>query len=400
MTSVHDPTAELSQLLARPITSSGFGPPPQNLPADAIRLVGGVPADEALPIEEFARAFATVFADRATGAAALQYSASHGIAPLRTWIAEREGADASDVVVTNGALHGLSLIFAALLDPGDLVAVESPTFPVALRVLDHYGARLLPVRTTDSGLDLDGFELELRAGNVPKIFYVIPDFQNPTGTTLPAADRTRLVELAEHFGFVLVSDNPYRELRFRGEPIDDLSLDSDRVAHVNTFSKTLGPGLRSGWTVSAPWLRDAQLRLRSNVDQHASLVTQSAIVELVREPGVFDGIVERAQSLYRHRADTLASALTAELGDKISIPEAEGGIFAWATFTDPDIDLAGVRAAANTLGVEFSLGRYFDPARSGLYANSIRLGFSNRTPEDLILGAGRIAHGYAGAPFR
>ncbi|MGC0366667.1 DNA-binding transcriptional MocR family regulator/GNAT superfamily N-acetyltransferase [Rhodococcus sp. 27YEA15] len=391
MTSVDDPTTALSQLITRKITSPGFGPAAVDLPPSAIRLLGGVPADEALPGAELARAYAHVLSDGARSIAALQYSSAQGIEPLRGWIAAHEGADASNVTVTNGALHGLSLVFAALLDPGDVVAVESPTFPMALHVLDHYGARVQPVRSTATGLDLDAFEQELRAGNIPKIFYVIPDFQNPTGTTLPVSDRARLVELAEKYGFVVLSDNPYRELRFRGEAVADLTLESDRVVRVNTFAKTLGPGLRTGWIVAAPWLTTALLRLRSNSDQHSSLVTQSALVELLDSPGVFAGIVERAQGIYRLRADALGAALTEELGDQVVVPAIEGGIFSWITFTDSALDLTQLRATANKLGVEFSLGQYFDPARSGLYANNIRIGFSNRTPEQLVLGASLIA---------
>lgn len=395
-TTAPSPASELSQLVARPLTSVAFGPGPKNLPEGAIRLVGGVPANEALPSRELAAAFAAVFDTPTSGTEALQYSVPTGIAPLREWIAARESSDSGEldsgrVTITNGALHGLSLVFAALLDPGDLVAVESPTFPVALRVLDHYGAQLLPVRSESGHLDLDAFEEQLRAGRIPKIFYVIPDFQNPTGTTLVHEHRVRLVELAERYGFVVISDNPYRELRFRGASIEDLSVDSDRVVRVNTFSKTLGPGLRLGWAVTPQWLQSSILRLRSNVDQHPSLVTQSAVAHLLGTPGVFDAIVTNARTLYRERADLLAEVLTEDLGELISIPQSEGGIFSWATFTDPELDLAQVRGTANSLGVEFSQGRYFDPAASGLYANSIRLGFTNQSLDNLRTGAHRIA---------
>ncbi|QSE94876.1 PLP-dependent aminotransferase family protein [Rhodococcus pseudokoreensis] len=396
MTSLVSPsTPSLSSLITRPLEAGGFGPPPASLPSDAIRLLGGVPADEALPVNELAAAFAVALASPPTGARALQYSVAPGIETLREWIAARESdesvADPDRVVVTNGALHGLSLVFAALLDPGDLVAVESPTFPVALRVLDHYGAQLLPVPNTGGRVDLDVFESHLQAGRIPKLFYVIPDFHNPTGTTLAAEDRLRLVALAERYGFVVVSDNPYRELRFRGTAVPDFPLDSDRVVRVNTFSKTLGPGLRLGWAVAPTWLQAGLLRLRANLDQHASLLTQSAVAHLLDRPGLFDGIVANARTLYRERADLLSDVLTAEAGDLMSIPQAEGGIFAWVTVTDPDIDLAEVRAAANALGADFSSGRYFDPAASGLYARSLRLGFTNQSEGNLRLGAQRIA---------
>ncbi|MGW4578282.1 aminotransferase class I/II-fold pyridoxal phosphate-dependent enzyme [Rhodococcus sp. YH1] len=386
----------LSRLVTRPVEAKGFGPPPTGLPADAIRLVGGVPADEALPVAELASAFAAALSASGAGVQSLQYSSAPGIPALRGWIANWESdasgaVDPDRVLVTNGALHGLSLVFAALLDPGDLVAVESPTFPVALRVLDHYGARLQPVPHVGDRLDLDDFERHLQAGRIPKLFYAIPDFHNPTGTTLAAEDRSRLTGLAERYGFVVLSDNPYRELRFRGTDVPDFPLDSDRVVRVNTFSKTLGPGLRLGWVVAPDWLLPALLRLRANVDQHASLVTQSAVAHLLGQEGVFDATVASARVLYRERADLLAEVLTAEAGDLVSVPEARGGIFTWVSVTDPGINLADVRLAANALGADFSSGRYFDPASSGLYADSLRLGFTNQSPENLRLGARRIA---------
>ncbi|MGW4337026.1 aminotransferase-like domain-containing protein [Rhodococcus koreensis] len=390
------PPSSLSRLITRPLEAGGFGPPPDSLQPDAIRLVGGVPADEALPVNELAAAFAVALATPPTGARALQYSVAPGIASLREWIAGRESdesgvVDPDRVVITNGALHGLSLVCAALLDPGDLVAVESPTFPVALRVLDHYGAQVLPVLNTGGRLDLDVLQGHLQAGRIPKLFYVIPDFHNPTGTTLAAEDRLRLVALAERYGFVVVSDNPYRELRFRGTAVPDFPLDSDRVVRINTFSKTLGPGLRLGWAVAPSWLQAGLLRLRANLDQHPSLVTQSAVAQLLGRSGLFDGIVANARTLYRERADLLADVLTTEAGDLLSIPQAEGGIFAWATVTDPGVDLAEARAAANALGADFSSGRYFDPAAGGLYARSLRLGFTNQSEHNLRLGAQRIA---------
>ncbi|MFC8526889.1 PLP-dependent aminotransferase family protein [Nocardia sp. NPDC057227] len=362
------------------------------LPPGAVRLVGGAPAAEALPTKELADAFTTAL----TGATALQYSVATGIEPLRAWIADHEGTTPDRVLVTNGALHGLSLLFAALLDPGDVVAVENPTFPVALRVLAQYGAQVVGVPSSAAGLDLDALEQRLRDGLRIKLLYLIPDFQNPTGATLAAADRARAVALAERYGFVVVSDNPYRSLRFAGAALPDLPLASDAVVRVNTFSKTLGPGLRSGWIVAPEWVLPVLTRLRANVDQHSSLLTQTALAGVLAEPGFFDGVLANGRELYRERSGALTAALRSRLGERAAFDEPEGGIFLWVRATEPGLDLVALRERARALGVEFALGRYFDPEGAGGHTDRIRLGFSNATSADIELGVERIAAAWAG----
>lgn len=371
--------------------AGGFGPPATGLAADTIRLLGGVPADEALPTTQLADAFSAVLSDPATSAATLHYSVLPGIEPLRSWIGTREGVDAGRILVTNGALHALNLIFDAVLEPGDVVAVESPTFPLALREASYYGATFLPVKTSADGLDLDAFEEQLRAGARPKLFYVIPDFQNPTGSTLSAAARARLVGLAEHYGFLIVSDNPYKELRFGGEPVDDFDLASENVIRANTFSKTLGPGLRLGWIAAPQWLIPALSRIRSTQDQHTSLVTQTAVARLLNTDGTFDAITAGGRKLYLERSTALVDALQTALPGQLRISAPEGGIFLWLALADESLDLADVQRRARGLGVDFSLGRYFDPAGPIGYLGNARLGFSNQTTSNLVEGARRFA---------
>ncbi|MGW4368888.1 aminotransferase-like domain-containing protein [Nocardia takedensis] len=384
-------TADLLSLLAaRESPPSGFGAAP-NLPADAIRLLGGVPANEALPVDHLERAFRETLSDPAEAIAALHYSVPVGIEPLRTWVAAHEGVTPNRVLITNGALHGLSLLFATLLDPGDVVALESPTFPLTPRLLGHYGARAVPVPITRDGLDLDSLERRLREGLRIKALYLIPDFQNPAGTTLSASDRERAVRLGQRHGFVVVSDNPYRDLRFAGTPVEDLDLDNEVVVRVNTFSKTLGPGLRLGWLVAPERLVPALTRLRANTDQHSALLTQTAIARLLRTPGTFDAILSRAREIYRERAAVLTDELRATLPDTVDFDTPEGGIFLWARATDPDIDLAAVRTRAHALGTDFSLGRFFDPDGATHHTDRFRLGFSNNTPQDLRTAVQRLA---------
>lgn len=184
-------------------------------------------------------------------AASLRYVPAPGIPALRSWIADREGVDAERVIVTTGGAHGLALAVLGILDAGDEVVVDDPVYPLFLRTLDLVGAHPVPVRVGADGIDVDELERRLDAGLRPKALFTVPTFQNPSGGTLPDGRARRLAELAERFGFMLILDDPYREVGFEPGAIDVRSrlLDSERVVAVNTFSKTLGPALRVGWIV-------------------------------------------------------------------------------------------------------------------------------------------------------
>ena len=362
----------------------------------SVPLTGGVPAPEALPIDALSEAFRAALADPAASRTALQYSVPLGIPELREWIGGREAADPARVVVTNGALHALSLTFGALLDPGDLVIVENPSFPIALRVLQYHNAHLRSVDVDEDGLDVDALEVLLRRGARPKIVYTIPDFHNPTGVTLSAARRLRLVELAQQYGFVIVADSPYQELRFAGEALPGLDVESDLVVRANTFSKTLGPGLRLGWAVLPTWLVPAISRIRQNHDQHASLLTQRAVSILLAVPGQFDAIATHAAGLYRERSTVLRNALQEASAGLLHVPAIEGGLFQWATVLDPTIDIAAAHDRARALGTDFIPGSHFDSSASGLFTDRIRFGFSAAPFDRLEVAAQRVAESLAG----
>ena len=374
--------------------AAGFGSPSTALPQGSLSLTGGAPGADALPLGEIRRAAGSLVADPSALVQSLQYSSVEGIPGLRRWIAGHEGLDpdsekADGVLVTNGAFHSLSLVFDALLDKGDTVLVENPSYPLVFRALQVKDPRYAYVNVLEGGrLDLDSLERDLGNGLRPKIFYTIPDFQNPTGGSIPAEQRRRLVELAERYGFVIVSDSPYRELRFAGGHIPDYTLQSDRVVHVNTFSKTLGPGLRLGWLVVPSWLRPAILRLRSNQDQHSSNVLQNIVESIVTAPDVFDSILSHAATQYRGRSAYLAGRLATELG--AHAPQPEGGIFLWARLPDANMDLADARERARALGTDFVPGRYFFQPEGKNDAGWLRLGFSHLAQDSLAAATDRL----------
>ncbi|MEE4592479.1 PLP-dependent aminotransferase family protein [Streptomyces sp. DSM 41524] len=368
----------------------GFGdPPPTGVPG-FLPLTSGTPADEALPVKELAEAAAGVLGGP-SAATAFQYSGVAGTPELREWIGRHEGVAAERVLVTNGALHSLSLVFDALLDPGDLVAVEDPVYPLALRVLGRSHVTYLPVPTGPDGLDVDALAAALEGGARPKVLYTVPDFHNPTGATLPAPARVRLVELAERYGFTAVADSPYRELRYSGGHVPQLSTGSDRVVRVNSFSKTLGPGLRLGWIVGPPWLLPAVARLRANQDQHPSTLTQAIATALLTTPGRFDRITADARALYGRRARALHEALGAALPGRVEAVPPEGGLFVWAKVLDDAPDLHAARARAHTLGTDFGVGSHFSPPGGSGSPVHIRLGIGAVAEHDIATAVDRLA---------
>src|SRR5690606_35715850 len=206
----------LSALAAALTAPRGFGDQSLLSPRpDAIRLLGGIPDPGALPVTELREVLGEVW-DAGGGAASLQYSATPGLTGLRAWIAAREGVDERRVVITSGGLHGLSLTVQALVERGATVAVDNPAFPIFLRVLELVDARTLPVPVEADGIDVEHLARRLAAGERIAAVYTVPDFHNPSQGTLSAAKRAALVDLAERYGFVVIADDPYRELRFAG----------------------------------------------------------------------------------------------------------------------------------------------------------------------------------------
>ncbi|WP_285249509.1 PLP-dependent aminotransferase family protein [Pseudarthrobacter sp. fls2-241-R2A-168] len=366
--------------------------------ADAIELLGGIPDPSVLPTEKLAAATARVLSR--SGVPALQYSRTEGISPLREWIADREGVAVDRILITNGGFHGLSLAIQAVVERGDLVAVDNPIFPLFLRGLQLSDARTLPVFVGPRGLDVDHLSDLLRAGARPSALYTVPDFHNPSQGTLPGEARRELVRLAEHYGFVVLADNPYRELRFAGhqKSVEEFN-NSDHVLHINTFTKTLGPGLRLGWAVAPEHLARDLVALRSRQDSHSSTLVQAIIGELLTsEPGIFDDILERARLLYRDRAQTLVAALHREAPGAFETVLPDGGLFLWPKLTNPAIDADKLAADASTEGVEYQRGSFF-PSGPGTDADRhLRLAYGDVPEPKLEEAAARLGRALARHP--
>lgn len=362
---------------------------------DAIELLGGIPDPSVLPTAELAEATARVLAQ--PGAPSLQYSRTEGIPALREWIASHEGVAVDRVLVTNGGFHGLSIAVQTVLERGDLVAVDNPVFPLFLRGLQLADARVLPIPVGADGLDVDALAAQLHAGARPAAVYTVPEFHNPSQSSLPTARRRDLVELAERYGFVVFADDPYRELRFHGEAESLAPFhDSDHVIHVNTFTKTLGPGLRLGWVVLPDRLIPDAVALRSRQDGHSSTFVQAVVAELLTsDAGLFPRVLGEARALYRSRAHALADALSTAAPGVFDVTVPDGGLFLWPRLTDDALDADRLAADATVEGVEYQRGSFF-PSGPGTDADRhLRLAYGDTSEESLREAAARLARAVA-----
>ena len=333
----------------------------------------------------------------ATGTAALAYGPHAGVPALRAWIGDREGVDSSSVLVTNGALHGVALAFGALIEPDDVVVLDDPVFPDTVRIAEQYGARVLPVRVGASGIDVQQIADHLARGVRIKVVYTVADFHNPSGGVLPAADRAQLVDLAQRYGFLIVSDNPYRDTTFDGTYVDDFDVDSDVVVKVGTFTKTLGAGLRLGWVIGPRWLVPHLENLRRRTDFHSNTVGQELILPLLEEPGWFDSLLVHNRAVHGTKAAVFGEALAGRLSDQIRFTAPAGGFFVWARLTDRAPDADRLVSAAAEQQLLLTSGRHFAADGGPQWDRHLRFAFSAPTLAELPEAVDRLVVAFASA---
>lgn len=318
---------------------------------------------------------------------ALSYGTGVGHPGLCQWVAERHGElDAGQVMIANGSLEAGWMVFEHLLEPGDRVVVEQPTYDRTLLMLRRLGVELVPVALEADGIDVEAFEAALAEGPV-KLAHVIPNFHNPAGCTLSAAKRTRLAELAAEHGFWIFEDDPYRELPFEGEALATmLSLDrAERVIHASSFSKTVSPGVRVGY-LAGPAEEIAKLARRANETYISpNMLAESVVLELCRSGGL-DANIEFVKGALRERRDALVGALREQLPEaEFVVPE--GGYFLWLDLAE-GTDTSALLAEAKGEGVAFIAGPDF-MIEGG--ENSLRLSFASVPSERIPEGVARLA---------
>lgn len=360
---------------------------------EVLSLAGGIPPTELLPADAIAAATARVLAG---DPAAVQYGPTEGFEPLRTWIAHHEVGDAaSPVLVTNGSQQALGLVVEALIDPGAIIVTETPSYLGALQIFSGTGAQVVGAPTDRDGLDPAGIEALIAGGLRPRVCYLAPTFQNPTGSVMSVERRLALIDLAERHGFVIIDDDPYRELGFEAPPPRFAHLrPSDAVVSLGSFSKSLAPGLRVGWVAPPAWLWGPLVRLKQAADLHTNALSQRVVADLVARPGWLDGHTAGLRAVLAPRAGALVDALRDTFGERISVDEPRGGMFVWATWSHLPTTTEALLPRAIEHGVAFVPGATFDPptapGRSGDSRRSARLCFATLPPDSLVEAVARL----------
>src|SRR5688572_6541667 len=367
---------------------------------DLVSFAPGYPAPELFPWAEL-RAIAGDLLN-GSDAGTLQYGPTRGHRPLlesiREMLAERSIAVSIDqLLITSGSQQGIDLIARVLVDPGDVVLVELPTFTGGIAAFRNIRADVVGVKQDDDGISLDDLDAvwqrEHRAGKTVKLLYVIPNFQNPTGRLLSLEKRPLLLEWAARRDVLIVEDDPYGSLYFEdvatAAETRPLRADDDngRVLYLSSFSKTLAPGFRVGWMVAPPALIERFETAKQSTDLVSGILDQHVVHEAVRR-GVVDRLAPQLRALYRQKRDVMEQALREKLGDRLTWSQPRGGFFVWATLPDGCSDSALLESALQH-GLVFVTGSAFFVDGTG--TNTIRLSFSAPTPQRIREGVKRLA---------
>ena len=374
---------------------------------DLVSFAPGYPDATLFPWDEL-RDISSALLDSHDGST-LQYGPTRGITPMleeALAVLEARGIRTTleHLIVTSGSQQGIDLVARVLVSPGDVVLVELPTFTGGIAAFKNAQAELVGVRQDDQGISLEDLDAvwqrEHRAGKRIKLLYVIPNFQNPTGSLLALDRRARLLEWAERRDVLIVEDDPYGSLYF-----DDVATDAEtrplraddaggRVLYLSTVSKTLAPGFRVGWMVAPPVLIERFDTAKQSTDLTSGVLDQRIVVEALRR-GVVDRLAPRLRDLYRNKRDVMEAAIRDQIGGRLTWAQPKGGFFIWATLPDGLRDVDVLERALGH-GVVFVIGSAFHVDGSG--HNTIRLSFSAPAPDRIREGVRRLAATLQPAP--
>ena len=360
---------------------------------DVISFAGGLPAPELFPVEDIRTAFNAVMDEQ--GQTALQYGETEGWYHLREQIAERIGkkngikAKAEDILVTAGSQQGLDFCGKLFLNPGDVVLMESPSYLGAINAFNAYQPNFVEVPTDEDGLIMEDLERILATTENVKLIYVIPDFQNPSGRTWPMERRKQFMEIINKYEIPVIEDNPYGELRFKGDFLPALkSMDTKGlVMYFSTFSKILTPGFRLAWICAAP-----------NIMEKLSLITQAAVLQtstlnmmvVSKYLDMFDvdKHIEAIRPVYKHRCELMINTMRETFPEEVKFTDPDGGLFTWVEMPEY-VNTRDLALKALEKKVAFVPGSGFFP--NGGNEHCLRLNYSNSTDEKLVDGVRRLA---------
>ena len=354
-------------------------------------FAGGYPSAETFPMEEIRNTMSEVI-DKYQGKA-FQYGATQGVMELREALAERYGVSVERVQITSSSQQGIDVCTRVLVNPGDVILTSSPSYLGALQSFCSYRADIRGVTHSE---DIDTYRASwekviseaLSEGKKIKFLYMIPDFQNPSGESLTMEERRMLVDLARKYGFLIVEDSPYREVRYDGEPVPTMySLDPDRVIHLGSFSKIFAPGFRLGWALAHPDILDKIYVCKQSLDLCPPIFDQYVAAEFLRS-GRLDANLKKTIALYKSKRDLLLRLLEEHMPEGVRWTRPEGGLFLFLTMPE-GFDAVKFYDKALDAGVAYVAGEFFHPDRSG--KNTMRLNFSFMSPDRITEGIKLLA---------
>lgn len=351
-----------------------------------ISFARGAPSLDLIPVDDLKAAAVSAFTNDPAGTCG--YGTAVGYLPLREWIAAQHDVAVERVMVTNGSLHACSMLFDRLVAPSDKIVIEQPLYDRSLLMLRQRGADLVGIPLEEDGLDIAKLEEHLESGLRPKFVYTIPHFHNPGGCTLSLEKRRRLVELAGEHDFLIVEDDPYRDVAFEGEPLPSmLSMDEsgERVYYMCSFTKTVCPGLRVGYAIASPAVTKDLVTAGTNTYISPGMVSESILNEFVRD-GKLEPAIATVRQALRQRRDALTGALNKFMPDaRFVVPT--GGYFLWVDLP-ASVDTDKLARDAAEAGVPITPGSDFtlEGGRS-----SMRMSYSSASPEEIHAGVERLA---------
>ena len=344
----------------------------------------GNPATEALPIDDFRACADAIFKEQ--GRVIFQYGHYSGYAPLRQWIADWFGVAFEQVLLGNSSMEFFTFTANLFIQKGDAVFMENPSYDRAITAMKRAGADVVGIPLEADGVDLAAFEAMLKR-RPPKLFYVIPDFQNPSGVTTCTEKRKKIAEFARQYQFFIIEDAPYRFLRYRGEhPPAFLELAPEQTFHISSFSKIMSPGVRVGFIIGPREVMPRLHKWSEDTYIHPSLVTGGIVYEFCRR-GLLGPNIEKLKALYRPRLDCMLTMLDRHLPQTAYITP-EGGFFLSITLPE-DVNGGALQQNAARFGLVLSNGSGFFTDGKG--DNFVRLPFCGITEQEIETGVRRLA---------
>jgi len=349
-----------------------------------INFTRGVPANESFPVDEIVDAASSAL--RANAVSMLQYGPSSGFGPFREWLAQWQGVKPENILTGNGSLQLIEFLCLQSISPGDVVFTEAPTYDRTITMLRRHHAKVVGIKAGADGPDIGALEQAL-ARTVPKFFYVIPDFQNPSGMTCSLAKRKRIAELAEKHGFLIIEDAPYRMLRYRGKEEQTLyQLAPGRTLHMTSFTKLIAPGVRAGFIMGDASIVAKLAKVAEDTYISPGYVAQGITYEWCRR-GLLAPQIERLKALYGPRLDACLQSLDTYMPEAVAT-RPEGGFFLSLTLPE-GVMTSAVKAQAATRGLNLADGMAFFPEGGG--ERFLRLPFCALTPAEIDEGIHRLA---------